>query len=325
MTLTITDDAAQPVAATPPDAGTTLASAWRRIAAIAIDALPLALAGALLGFIGTDTLVQLGAGGRVVGFAIAWLYFGLGNSRLAGGATLGKRLLGIRVVDFNGAPLGVGRSLARSPIYLLPYFLNGLPLGPGQVGLATLTGVVVFGVGGAVVYLLFFNRITRQSLHDFAARSLVIRTPWRGAPAARPWRGHVLIAAAIVLVASAAGIAIPRVLGNSDGSLKRMSDAQVELSRDSRAQYVGITSRRTVGTRAQHSELQVDVRLAYPPPDFDDAIAHFGRAIFSTPLDMNELDSVVISVAYGYDLGIASSFQRAWRRDTVATWREKVR
>src|SRR5690348_14117245 len=74
-----------------------IAGFWRRLAAFVVDALILGVPAMLLGFAMFDWAASLGQAGRLIGFVVALLYFGLLNSRLGGGQTLGKRLLGIRV------------------------------------------------------------------------------------------------------------------------------------------------------------------------------------------------------------------------------------
>ena len=75
----------------------------RRIGAFFIDGLILGLFGFLLGLFLENYFVQIGGWGRLIGFSIALLYFGLLNSSLNKGQTIGKILLKINVVDTNGA------------------------------------------------------------------------------------------------------------------------------------------------------------------------------------------------------------------------------
>ena len=84
----------------PPQAAETaqISGFWRRGAALMIDWLILGLPMLLLGLLMFRWLAGLGQTGRLIGFVVALLYFGLSNSRLSGGQTIGKRLQGIRVV-----------------------------------------------------------------------------------------------------------------------------------------------------------------------------------------------------------------------------------
>jgi uncharacterized RDD family membrane protein YckC len=146
---------------------------WRRLFAFLLDGLLLGAFGACLGLVAYDRLAALGDWGRAVGFAIALVYFGAMDSELSGGQTLGKRILGVKVIRANGAPLSVSASTLRATIFCVPYFLNGTSIEAGVVT-SWLVSFLVFGVGVSIVYLLLFNRQTRQSLHDLAVGAHVV-------------------------------------------------------------------------------------------------------------------------------------------------------
>src|SRR5258708_30891020 len=92
---------------------TLIAGFWGRVAAFVIDCLILSVPTLLLGLALFRWAAGLGPAGRLIGFVVALLYFGVLNSRFGGGQTLGKRLLGIRVADRAGAPLSPMRSFLR--------------------------------------------------------------------------------------------------------------------------------------------------------------------------------------------------------------------
>jgi uncharacterized RDD family membrane protein YckC len=88
-------------------------------------------------------------------FGLTWLYvvpaayFVLGHG--TDGQTVGKRLVGARVVDVDGAPIGYARALGR-------YVATGLAILP-------------FGLGLAAAVL----RSDRRGLHDLLAATRVVR------------------------------------------------------------------------------------------------------------------------------------------------------
>jgi uncharacterized RDD family membrane protein YckC len=88
-------------------------------------------------------------------FGLTWLlvvpvaYFVLGHG--TAGQTLGKRLLGVRVLDEGGAPIGYLRALGRC--------------------VATIVAALPFGLGLAIAGL----RRDRRGLHDLLAGTLVVR------------------------------------------------------------------------------------------------------------------------------------------------------
>src|SRR6185312_5466709 len=169
---------AQPPAAAPgPEAAAArLAGFWPRVGAFLIDAILLGGIGQLLGLLFYDQLCALGPWGRPLGFLIALAYLVPLTSALGGGRTLGKRALQLQVVDRRGRPLSAGRAALRESVLILPSFLNHalVPAGFNTAAVGTAMSIGIFVVGPTLIYLLVFNRRTRQGLHDLLAGSYVV-------------------------------------------------------------------------------------------------------------------------------------------------------
>src|SRR6266404_8698149 len=84
-----------------------IAGFWRRVFGVFIDSLILCACGLFLGFLCSEVFRQMGPWGRIVGFLIALLYFGVMNNKIFGGQTFGKRIAKTKVVSRNGEPLGL--------------------------------------------------------------------------------------------------------------------------------------------------------------------------------------------------------------------------
>lgn len=130
----------------------TYPSAWRRLAGWLIELFVVALllaAGLVVG-------ATFSNGSLFVGFVVAltamWLYFaGLESSTAQ--TTLPGRLLGTRVTDLKGERLTFGRATGR---HFAMY----------------LSAISPFYVG----YLMAFWTKRRQTLHDYLARTLVVKS-----------------------------------------------------------------------------------------------------------------------------------------------------
>lgn len=147
------------------------AGIWRRLAAFTIDTVILSIPAFIVGFGYFNWAASLGQAGRLIGFFMLLLYFGYFDSGLGVGQTLGKQLLDIKVVGRTGAMLSPVQAMSRFIIIGIPFFLNGVWINVTSIWqqhliLALLT-VLIFGLGGSILYLFIFNRRTHQSLHDF--------------------------------------------------------------------------------------------------------------------------------------------------------------
>lgn len=253
----------------------TIAGFWRRLGALVIDLILLGIVGWILGTLFFDALARMGANARLIGFAIALAYFGILNSRIGGGQTLGKRWLGVRVVDASGQLLTLPRSLLRYAVLGIPFFANGLPVDPSlamSTPLGFLLALIVFGGVFAIVYLYIFNRRTRQSLHDLAVGSYVERfdRTAQSVPFPVVWRGHMVALAVIAVIALSAPAVASRFAKSQ--ALAGMLPLYRTLSNQPHVMTVQVVhSWSSVNGRTTRS-LQSALRLSAPMTD-DSAMA----------------------------------------------------
>lgn len=141
---------------------------WIRVVALAIDLVVFALVQASLGLLATMLMgpaTEAGAGQRpsVVLFTLLFTAAYSTVLHTVAGQTIGKSLVGIRVVGTDGALLTAGAALLR----YLAYFISAIPLGFG--------------------FLVAALRRDKRALHDLIAGSRVERLP----PLRRPARRQV--------------------------------------------------------------------------------------------------------------------------------------
>jgi len=187
---------------TRPESGAEIAGFLQRIFAALIDT---ALLGLVFVFGVIGTLGWFAPEALLAQTVISLAYFAILNSGIAGGATLGKRLMGIRVVNRAGDTIGLGRSLWRSAFDMIPSSAASVPLVLPDSGFpfAAVAGALGGGFGLTNVYLYCFNWETRQVLHDLIARTFVVQE----ATCDRPFAGHTRwghVAFAVVLVSVSA-------------------------------------------------------------------------------------------------------------------------
>lgn len=148
-----------------------IANFWRRIFAYLLDYLIIGIAGLIISLPFSFLLFKIGPYGRLVGLLIILPYFGIMNSKLCNGQTLGKRMLKIAVRNGSNRNISLQLSFLRTAILLIPTIFSisfGIKLIDGFF--STLSS----GVSLALPLLYIFNKKARQSLHDMVVGTYVV-------------------------------------------------------------------------------------------------------------------------------------------------------
>lgn len=300
-----------------------LASARRRVIACGIDLLILMLIGQALGRGMPELLIALGPWGRLFGLAVAAAYFGVLDSRAVRGATVGKLTLGLRVVDAAGGRISSIRATLRFLPLGLVYFLRDapLPVADGREVWAVTLQIATCGLGGAGLYLLLFNRASRQSVHDLLAGTYVVGLD---GPAPRPvWRGHLLVCALIVIASGVAALRFPSLgTARTPPSLAMIQQALVDqpwvayaVVRDEEPRYFGI------GPLAGIRVVAVTVGVQGGSIEQPERFAQAARTVLALLDDPDQVDAIAVSLQRGYDIGISSRHWSSTQTHSVAEWR----
>lgn len=310
---------------------TQIAGVWRRLFAFLLDLVVLGIFGAFLGVFLYDFLASIGGWGRLIGFPIALTYFGIMNSRIHSGQTLGKMAMKIKVISSNGDPLSILASLSRSSILCVPYFLNGAQFDVEIINswFANLLGVLVFGVGFAIVYLFIFNRKTRQSLHDLAVASYVVNTTVETTPlnVEAPWRGHYVVVVILMAAALAAPIVTEQFVKKEP--FASLLTIQKGLESQPGIRYVSVMAGSSSFFNSQngaHSTSNLSIHVVTDSKDMDreDLANQTAQFALNNYAEASKKDKVIVSISYGYDIGIAS----AWRTQNFSysptQWSERL-
>lgn len=283
---------------------------WRRSAAFVVDCLVLGAAGALAGLALVDVFARMGGYGRALGFVIALTYFGVMNSALCNGQTLGKRLLGVRVVGKNGDLLTPLQSLLRYSVLGIPFFLNGAQLDDEVLRSPVLyvLSLVIFGGILSILYLYLFNRRGRRSLHDLAVGSVVVVAHAEGAMV-QPmpvWPVHLAVVAVLMVAAAA----IPQLTGQLAQSdyFKDLLAAHEAVSAEPGVQSAQVVHNTAFGKTNVKSVI-VQINLAEPRIDDNTFAEHIAKVVLASDKRAAAMSAIQVTLVYGYDLGIASSWR----------------
>jgi uncharacterized RDD family membrane protein YckC len=114
----------------------------------------------------------------IFGFSVpSWAYFILGDSSWAG-ATLGKRLWRVHVVERQGRRLSLGRAAGRTSVKLLPWEMVHLVFVAASGGAAASRVQMILIVAANLLVLVYLAVAVatrgRRSIHDLAAGTIVV-------------------------------------------------------------------------------------------------------------------------------------------------------
>lgn len=286
---------------------------WRRIGALFIDSIILGIVGLVLGLFLETTFVEIGAWGRIVGFSIALIYFGIMNSSISGGQTIGKKVLKLRVVDCNNASISIGRSMLRYLILAIPFSLNGAQFS-NEAMLSSLMyplSLIIFGGLFSILYLYIFNRVTRQSLHDLAVGTFVVNANVEKQEIGKVWNIHIIIVA-VLFIAAAIVPAFTTQLAQSE-PFKEMLSVQSALLNEPNVTYATISTNTSTFSSVNEgtkTTTYVSSQVFLEKDNVSDielARRLASVVITNYPETLNK-DSIQIILTYGYDIGIASKW-----------------
>jgi uncharacterized RDD family membrane protein YckC len=310
-------------------AAATVAGFWRRFFAFVIDGIILSVPAFCLGIVFFAQFARLGAWGRAIGFLVALLYFGLLNSALANGQTLGKRGMKIRVVGLNGSTISVPRSLLRYLILGAPFFLNGAAIPPRvfNTWVGIVVGMIIFGVGGSIIYLLVFNRRNRRSLHDLLVATYVASADTAPTPPnLKVWPGHYVVIFAL-LVVFAVGPLFTKEFAERYG-YKDLVALQSALVSEPDIWYAAVFSGKgfaaTTGRTTWSTTTSVAVWTDEPIQDYDSFANHLAQITFDTFPNASRSDRLILNITYGYDVGLATTRVSRGYDYSPTEWRGRI-
>lgn len=302
-----------------------MAALWRRTLAFFVDALVIGLLGFALGYIFFDLLMGLGPAGRLVGFFAGLAYFAIPESSFGNGQSLGKRFIRVQVVGIDGAQLPIERSCIRYTIFAIPWFLSGLalPISRANWAVTSILGVATFGLGGASLYLMLFNRHTRQGVHDLVAGGFVAEAGKEGPLPIDPiWKPHWILAAAILVLSAAAAILLAQHARAAPSAPMREDIRQVE-------KLPGVQSadiRRLTTTHPgvpQSTNLLVEVRCTVATTDEEALANQVADSLITIDPSIDQYGTLRIVLIRGYDIGIAHSYFSQTYSDSPAGWKRQ--
>lgn len=273
-----------------------------------------------------DAFSRLGSLGRLFGFCLAAPYYVLLNSKIGDGKTLGKRVMHLQVVDASGSTISVGKSAVRYTLFAVAFFLNGIVFATTRTPLivSILDSVAVFVLGGATIYLVLFNRNTRQGVHDLAVGSYLADGDKDGAMRkVAIWKGHWLILGLLVLGLGTGGVILGRKMMNWGPFPELLEDARAVEALDG-VQAAGVQDLTWMGSRESGKKkiLVVNVYWTRGRADEKAFVNQVATLILQHDPKINNHDLLRIVMTRGYDIAIAHAQISQSYEHSPAEWRD---
>lgn len=317
------------IVATPDEVTTiNLATRKRRFFAFLIDSLIIALFGKLLGLLLGDFFIELGNLGKIVGFIVVLFYFGIGNSKILNGQTVAKKLLKIRVVDKSSEAISVPKSFLRALPFAAYILLNGLPVSDSaDLYPSLILGTILFSIPVLETYFIIVNNKSLQSLHDMIAKTFVVSVKSEGNINITNQKVFLYAGAALpilILIVTLAGSAtVSNKLIYVTDMQKIISVASHELPISSISMYRNKTTTTSLNGETTLVKL-IEVTAAKINKDENDTLLalKIAKVIFDSGFKFEDGEALSVTIIYGYDIGIASSYVSSKFNDSIENWKK---
>lgn len=285
-------------------------SILKRVVALVIDSILLGIVGYISGIFLEDFYVSLGKYGTLIGTMVATLYFSVCQSGIAGGQTLGKKLTGMKVTDIHGNYLTLEKSLLRSSILFVPIMnIELLSGGNAMLPILLLVLLSIF----ASFYLVLINA-SRRCLHDILVSSVVTNedaTTFEVDEANDRSTRKLIPIAIMALLMIGAGIyqvLSENTLGQLLMARSKMENLPGVISVNELKSSV-TTHYSSDGPPITYSSIQVKVRISDKREVSNEDSKYFDaiyKMIREEVPESANVDKIIITIYYGYNIGIAS-------------------
>jgi uncharacterized RDD family membrane protein YckC len=283
-----------------------IASMWKRFISFVIDITIIVVIGNIFGYALFDTLSGLSWISRIIGYIIVLAYFGILNSKIGNGQTIGNRLMGIKVIKLDKTELPLSTSLIRSSLYLLPILLNNwnIPISK-HIIVALLLGFILLTILLEELFYIIMNRENHQLFHDFLCNSIVINKKCSSVYSVETTKKKIALSSLIVPVIVIVIIGV--ITTSNKRNITRLGEMQEYLNSDP---LISNTILQEGTTKTGYEKASYINVIVTKRKNADNE--KIKRDIISKLLNcsiINGVDNIGIQIVYGYDIGIASSFR----------------
>jgi len=278
----------------------------RRIFALVLDMLFLAIVGVVVINLFRQTISEIGSLARIIGYVIAGAYFVLLESRIGKGHTIGQFILKIRVVNDDQSYLSISQSVFRFNVAFFFYFLDGMFIDFFS-GLSKTLSII----NSAYICIIILNVYSLATTKfKFTLTDLITKTQINGKnspPRIRNsiWAPHYYIQIVISLAIMAYTI-IPTK--NPISKLQGLDDAYSALVKFTKSNNIQVSDNLTTfastdGSKTVHTYM---VTLINPRETNADSVyaKKIAKIAFETDKSARQSDKIAVNVTQSVSIGI---------------------
>ncbi len=221
--------------------------------------------------------------------------------------------------------------MIRILLLALPALFNGwsIPIFQNYVIVWFLT-LIVFGLGGAILYTMVFNRKTRQGIHDLLLGTYVVNLPGKpieAFPTASRihWNVTSVWFGVIAVGTLAMAFIVPSAISKSP--LAPSMSLYNILQSDSRFFTVGVNDHTFYGSngRTSHSLIvTVWYKGKLKEDERKEVVESIAKTVLENAKDINNYDGIQVKITSAYDIGIATANVTLSFSNSIEDWRKEV-
>jgi uncharacterized RDD family membrane protein YckC len=305
-----------------------ITNAWRRFFAFMVDLVVLGVVAEGLGFLFANPLYEIGPFGQLLGLVFILPYFGVMNSRLCGGQTLGKKLFKIAVRGADNLPISLGKSFLRAVLLIAPiHLLLCLTFWMNNRYVTAFIASLVYGWLTALVIVYLVNKQARQTSHDLIVHTFVVdlrKDKIEEFPeTSKPTRILALACLAVVVVGYT-GVTLFNGLRSNNSNLQGLYDA---VSTDSRFFTTRVSNTSYLDTdNKTEKTLTIDLwyKGALSPFITSQINRDLAPLIFENVPDIDSYNTIQVKISSRRYLGLYSYNLTNNFTGTVAEWQQSA-
>lgn len=301
---------------------------FRRIGAFAIDIILLGIFGQVISLGFTAQLIALGDRGPFIGLLVLFFYFGLGNSKIFNGQTVGKSAMKIAVKRIDGQKLSLPSSMLRSLVYIIPFIFNGWALDLGQgIFVKIFWSIIGAWLFSYIISLLIFtigNWSSGRLLQDILFKTRVDKLSVDENSTTK--KEKVLFTVSAIIFLGLIGIfSINANNAETPENLRPISNFHKSILSEFPEFKFGVNLNHVVGD----DNVEILTIKALPKIQITEQKKEFYSNAFALKAikdyeGIEGIDFLNIGITEGFYIGIASRSNTSWERWPIGKWRKKL-